>query len=48
MDDYQRASQPSSSKGVINLLINGVMAYFLYQYSYKNPDQAECWARSDR
>ena len=32
---------------IFNLVINGVLAYFFYQYAYRNPDLAEhgsCWA----
>ena len=30
--------------GAINLIINAVLAYYFYQYAYKNEDVGECWA----
>ena len=33
-----------------NIVINGVLCYFMYTYAYKNPDLAEhgnCWANDD-
>ena len=30
--------------GGFNLIINAVLAYYFYQYAYKNEDVGECWA----
>ena len=38
-DNYKDASKPTASKGCLNLIINGILAYFFYQYAYNNPDE---------
>ena len=43
MDENQKAGQQAGG-GVLNLIVNAVLAYYFYQYAYANPDQGECWA----
>ncbi len=42
--DGEGSAQKQGGAGVCNLLINGILAYFFYQYAYANEDVGECWA----
>ena len=46
-ENYERNKKANGAGGACNLLINGVLAYFFYQYAYKNPDQGQCWATDE-
>ena len=44
-ESYQRHKKKTNGAfGGCNLIINGVLAYFFYQYSYNNPDAGQCYA----
>ena len=44
-ENYERhKAKGSGGFGCCNLIINGVLAYYFYQYSYNNPDPGQCWA----
>ena len=32
--------------GGVNIIINGILAYYFYQYAFNNPDEGSCWASS--
>ena len=42
MDENQKAGSQAGG-GVCNLLINGFLAYYFYQYAYVI-DEGKCWA----
>ena len=35
-----------NAKGVVNMAVHTIFAYFFYQYAFNNPDQGSCWAIS--
>ena len=47
MDHFQAAKKPNAGSGVVNLIVNGVLAYYFYTYWKNNPDEGSCWAASD-
>ena len=41
----QDISKPTAASGAVNLVANGIFAYFFYTYAFMNPDTGTCYAK---
>ena len=35
-----------NAKGIVNMAVHTIFAYFFYKYAFSNPDDGSCWAIS--
>ena len=40
----ENKQQQQGGGGIVNIVFNGVLAYYFYQYAFNNPDDGSCWA----